>query len=157
MLLISLTLTACALISGAETRRTELLNNCLRLDLERLIGQRMLDIGFGHSIGGDWAVCASSALNFGAMKDKESSDRSLITNSIEMQYWPAGTFTGPMLSLGLESSFMHDLRPFADIGYCCRIWKGVIIGLAYRADLSAGMKTGRESTQGIRVRAYYGF
>lgn len=157
MLLISLTMTACTLCSYAGTRRPEPFRSCISLDLERLTGHHILEIGFGHSINENWAICAAGALNIGAMTEQDSSDRNLITNIIEMQYWPAGTFSGPMLSLGMESSLSRAIYPFAEIGYSCRIWKGLIVGLGYRAGLSDKLQGGRQSSEGIRIKAYFGF
>lgn len=142
---------------GGGKSTQEPFGNCIWLDMERFIGQRILEIGFGHSINDNWVVCAGSALNIGAMKEPESSYGHLITNIIEMQYWPASAFTGPVLALGLESSTSRDIYPYADIGYCCRIWKGLTIGLGYRAGLSDSMTTGRQSEDGIRIKAYFGF
>lgn len=150
-MMISMTLMACTLNSGAQNRETSDLRSAV--GITNFLSGNRLGIEIGHSIGNNWSVSGITSIKFA---DTDAEDEDMLEQTISCHYWPHQAYEGPDLFMELETSSMKGYRLSAGIGYICHIWKGLMVGASFRS-LLIGAASRRPQDDRVRITLYYGF
>ena len=165
---ILLTLTICATCSGQKRHKC-----MIGTDISSLLRSHEADVFCGISIGKGWTVSAAASIRLPQHKNEDSAihkddlmledtgfhyeSENLTSVRIGAQYWPDNVFYGPVISLGIGTRQSRNIECPLDIGYMCRIGKGLRVVVSYDIELTGTIRENRITGKGVCINLGYEF
>ncbi len=142
-------------------------------DLSSLLRSHEADVFCGISVGKGWSVSAATSIRLPHLEDRSSTvhkddlmledtdfsseAEDLISVRMGAQYWPKAVFDGPVISLGIGTRQSRNIECPLDIGYMCRIGKGLRAAVSYGIELTGTIRESRIMGKGICISVGYEF
>ncbi len=145
-------------------------------DLAALLCKGQAMIFGGYALGQNWSAEAEVSLNIKYLSDilsdleeshwkelygYESPEVKLKEDfaqcAVSFCFWPRSCHDGAMLSIGGEIRDRKGPDLTVGIGYYCKIWKGLRIGVIYRTRMLENINNGKLSLEGININLGYAF
>ena len=118
------------------------------IDIFHILTDYGLRIEISHAVNAKWSADAEAIFNpmrreryieekahHMLLQDRDSAQespkRGSHAGSISLKYWPAETYQGPFLSMGIKFGNSTAADAAAGIGYMIRIWKGTAVSFRY--------------------------
>ena len=163
-----LTLALCTTCSGQKTHRF-----IAGTELSSPLRTHEIEMFYGLSVNKNWSVSAGTSIRMPHREDRESDvhkedlmieapsfssgSEDLLSVRMAVQYWPESVFDGPVISLGIGTRQSRNLECPLDIGYMCRIFKGLRAAVSYDMELTETIREGRIIGKGICISLGYEF
>lgn len=172
VLLLTLALATCS-----HAQRQSGMPSCMAgLDIGSLINELHAGITISWKISGHWSAegYGSTCLKhhdkssgeelmheseFNAIAGSDNEERNHVLNRTEIgvRYWPAGTFKGSFIGLGVMKAGENRTDLTASIGYMLDIWKGLAAVVSFETEMLQSWKEGHLRGRGLGVGICYRF
>lgn len=172
-MLIPLFIMTCTFSIGAK----EITNNTLQksmagIDISSLFTDDELNISISHAVGNGWSITGKASLRISSERDpstllhiedlglpapEDKGRKESYKYRLSMDYWPKGTFNGPVISTGVETSETDTVECLVSTGYLCSIVCGLKAGFFLSFNINEAFSNRDTSSTRLSISLCYSF